>query len=357
MPGSPGGRWTVASTGRSPSIAGAALALSTLVALSTSLTVGSGPLAAAATPAAQSAPDIAASVATGAEDGAYEWDDASWWPHPSAYADTLARLPSLGVTTLYVDITEGVTLLRDHSSALAGFESAFGQLVADAGAEGLGVDAVGGDAAWATTQKKGPAQLLTVVSQIEAESPAPALDGVQFDVEPWGLKKWGSHRSAYARDWVRFIGATVSTWRSDGLGGRLGFTVPFWFDGATGGVPRITADRSTGYPFQLALGLLSPLPDTVLNVMAYRNTTTGPNGSLALFGSNIDAVDSAGSPTKLLAGQETGNVQPPETTFYGMPCASFVAATNQITDAFDGDTSFQGIAVDDVESLEALCPE
>ena len=335
---------------------GAALALAMLVAL---MTVSTGP-ATAATPAVGAHPPSAraphdAPVA-GSEEGVYEWDDASWWPDPSGYAATLTRLQSLGVTTLYVDITEGVTLLRDHSTALPGFESDFEQLVAEAAADGLGVDAVGGDQAWATSQKKGPAELLAVVSQIEAGSPATVLDGVQFDVEPWGLKNWSSHRKADARDWVRFIAATVSTWRADGLGGRLGFTVPYWFDGATGGVPRVTDEGSSGYPFQLALGLLAPLPDTVLNVMAYRNTTSGPNGSLALFGSNIDAVNSAGSTTELLAGQETGNVQPAETTFYGMPCSTFVAATNQITDAFDGDASYQGIAVDDVESLEALCP-
>jgi hypothetical protein len=298
----------------------------------------------------------AASTAIAEEEGAYEWDDSSWWPDPSGYADTLVRLQSLGVTTLYVDITEGVTLLQNHSNALARFESAFKQLVAEAGADGMGVDALGADSAWATTQKKGPAQLLSVVSQIEAGASGASLDGVQFDVEPWGLKNWTSHRAAYGLDWVLFIASTVSHWRADGLGGRLGFTVPYWFDGATGGVPLVTVDGSTGYPFQLALSALSPLSDTVLNVMAYRNITAGPNGSLSLFGSNIDAVHSAGSPTKLLAGQETGNVQPAETTFYGMTCASFLAATDQINDAFDDDASYEGIAVDDVESLEALCP-
>jgi len=339
--------------------------LATLVASLTAAIVLAGPVGgAAASPevgrSLHSAPmatlPMAASTAIASEEGAYEWKDTSWWPDPSGYVDTLVRLQSLGVTTLYVDITEGVTLLRDHSSALTGFESAFKQLVAEAGADGIGVDALGADPTWATTQKKGPAQLLSVVSQIEAGSPGLALDGVQFDVEPWGLKNWTSHRSAYAGDWVRFIASTVSHWRADGLGGQLGFTVPYWFDGATGGVPLVTVDGSTGYPFQLALGALSPLPDTVLNVMAYRNITTGPNGSLALFGSNIDALHSSGSPTKLLAGQETGNVRPAETTFYGMTCASFAAATDQINVAFDGDTTYEGIAVDDVESLEALCP-
>jgi hypothetical protein len=339
-------------------------ALSLMVASLTGATVLAGPVAEAASPGAGrvphgvafATPAMATPTAAGREYGAYEWDDTSWWPDPSGYADTLVRLQSLGVTTLYVDITEGVTLLKAHSSALTGFESAFRQLVTEAGADGMEVDALGGDPAWATTQKKGPAQLLAVVSQIVAGAPAVALDGVQFDVEPWALKKWGSHRSAYAGDWVRFIASTVAQWRADGLGGRLGFTVPYWFDGATGGVPQVTVDGSTGYPFQLALGALSVLPDTVLNVMAYRNTTTGPNGSLALFGSNVDAVDSAGSATTLLAGQETGNVRPAETTFYGMSCSSFMTATNQINDEFESDTSYEGIAVDDVESLEALCP-
>jgi hypothetical protein len=293
---------------------------------------------------------------TGAEMGAYEWHDATWWPDPSAYTDTLDQLQSLGVNTLYVDITQGVTLLLDHSDELTGFESAFAQLVGEAHADGVAVEAVGGDPLWATSQKKGPAELLSVVAQITAANPGLPLGGVQFDVEPWGLKHWRSHRVGYAKDWLRFIGSTVTAWQSDGLSGRLGFTVPYWFDGDTGGVPRVTLNGSTNYPFQLALAALAPLPETSLNVMAYRNTTGGVNGSEALFGGNMNAASSAGTGTELLAGQETGDVQPAETTFYGLPCSTFQTATGQIADAFDGDTPYEGIAVDDVESLEALCP-
>src|SRR5580658_5930219 len=160
----------------------------------TAILVGPVPGPATASPVAgrplpgapAAAPPLATSMSTAREMGSYEWDDTAWWPDPSGYAGTLVHLQSLGVTILYVDITEGVTLLRDHSSALTSFESAFRQLVAEAGADGLGVDALGADPAWATTQKEGPAQLLTVVSQIEASGPS--LHGVQFDVEPWALR-------------------------------------------------------------------------------------------------------------------------------------------------------------------------
>jgi hypothetical protein len=292
----------------------------------------------------------------GAEEGAYEWDDSTWWPDPSAYAGTLTRLKSLGVNTLYVDITEAVTLIRDHSSELGSFEAAFGQLVTEADADGFSVDAVGGDPAWATSERNGPAQLLSAVAQIVAATPDAPLDGVQFDVEPWGLKTWSSRRTRLIRDWLTFIETTVSTWRSDGLSGRLGFTVPYWFHGNSRTVPRVTFDGAKNYPFQLALGLLSPLPDTALNVMAYRNSTAGSNGSLALFDGNLAAALAAGSTTELLVGQETGVSAPSDTTFYGLTCADFDTATTQIADTFDGDAPYEGIAVDDVESLEALCP-
>jgi len=298
---------------------------------------------------------VAGSV-SGSERGAYEWDDSTWWPDPSAYTATFGQLKSLGVNSLYVDITEVVSLTRDHSSELASFEADFGQLVQEANNEGFAVDAVGGDPTWATTDRQGPAQLLGAVSQILTDFPDASLDGVQFDVEPWGLKGWRSHRATYARDWLRFMKTSVTAWQVDGLRGRLGFTVPYWFDGDTGGVPRVTFDGSTNYPFQSSLGILAALPDTMLNVMAYRNTTTGPNGSEALFAGNLTAATADASTTELLVGQETGDVLPAETTFYGLSCATFETATNQIADAFDGDTQYRGIAVDDVESLEALCP-
>jgi hypothetical protein len=295
-------------------------------------------------------------VAPGAERGAYEWNDDTWWPTPSAYQGTLTTLQGLGINTLYVDITGAVGMLHSHSSELAPFLSAFEQLVTEADSDGFQVEAVGGDPSWASKHSTGPTGLLTVARQITAALPAGALEGVQFDVEPWGVRGWHSHKAAYSKDWLKFLQSTVATWQADGLSGRLGFTVPFWF-GAGGAAPKVSFGGQKNYPFPLALGLLAPLPSSALNVMAYRNSTTGPNGSLALFAPNRQADDAAGSHTALLFGQETGNATPTEVTFQGTSCAAFQTATGQITDALDGDTSFEGIAVDDVESLEALCPQ
>jgi len=291
----------------------------------------------------------------GSELGAYEWDDSTWWPSPSSYSATLGRLQTLGVTTLYVDITAAVGMEDSHSGALTSFLADFEQLVRNAASDGVRVDAVGGDPSWATTDRRGPGILLSVVTQVVADLGPGILEGVQFDVEPWGLTGWRAHRAAYARDWLGFVQSAVSTWTADGLSGRLGFTVPYWFDGATGGVPRVTFDGADTYPFQLALRILAPLDETVLNVMAYRNSTSGPNGSVALMNGNVQAA-AAQSPTALLAGQETGPASPSEVTFYGTSCADYQAAAGQIADAFDGDASYAGIAVDDVESFEALCP-
>ncbi len=294
--------------------------------------------------------------AHGTERGAYEWDDSTWWPDPSSYTEKLTRLKTLGVTTLYVDITAAVSMEQSHSAALATFLSDFESLVNTAGTDGFRVDAVGGDPTWATSDRKGPTALLAAVAQIETALAPGALDGVQFDVEPWGLAGWRAHKAGYARDWLRFVQMSVTTWTHEALSGRLGFTVPYWFDGDTGGVPPVTWAGSTNYPFQLALGILAPLADTALNVMAYRNSTAGANGSVALFAGNMQAAMSAHSATELLAGQETGAASPAEVTFYGTSCVTFDTAATQIADAFDGDALYGGIAVDDVESLEALCP-
>jgi hypothetical protein len=297
----------------------------------------------------------AAVVDPGAELGAYEWDNSTWWPDPSAYTATLTKLQALGVNTLYVDITEAVTMIQHHSTKLTSFLSAFASLVQEADKDGLRVDALGGDPTWATTNRNGPKQLLSAVTQITALLPSGALDGVQFDVEPWSLPGWRAHAAARELDWLRFIQKVVATWRS-GMTGRLGFTVPYWFDGSNGNVPEITFDGSTGYPFQLALPLLAPLNDTVLNVMAYRNFTAGSNGSIALFEPNMAAVVAEGSSTNLLLGQETGNVKPPDVTFYGLGCAAFETAASQLHVQFDSDPNYAGDAIDDVETMLALCP-
>ncbi len=287
--------------------------------------------------------------------GAYEWNTSTWWPNASAYGPTLVRLKALGVNTLYVDITEAVTLTQDGSSQLGSFLSDFSNLVTEANADGLHVVAVGGDAQWATTSPGGPAELLAAVARVTAALPAGALAGVQFDVEPWAIKALRHHAATYALDWVQFVHTTVSAWRSDGLIGSLGFTVPFWFNGDYASVPQITFGGVTGYPFQLALGLVASLPQTNFNVMAYRNTTSGSNGSEALFNANLLLV-AAGSNTTLLLGQETGRSKPASITFYRKGCADFDNAVSQIGTTFGANAHYGGIPVDDVETLLALCP-
>jgi hypothetical protein len=303
-----------------------------------------------------SALQLAAVVDPGAELGAYEWDNSTWWPDPSAYTSTLSQLQALGVNTLYVDITEAVTMIQHHSTKLQSFVSDFASLVREADNDGFRVDALGGDPTWATTSLNGPNRLLSAVRQIIALLPTGALDGVQFDVEPWSLPSWHTHAAARSLDWLKFIQHVVSTWSCDKMMGRLGFTVPYWFDGSNGNVPEVTFDGSKGYPFQLALPLLAPLDDTVLNVMAYRNFTAGSNGSIALFDPNMAAVVAEGSSTNLLLGQETGNVRPPDVTFYGLGCSAFETAASQLHVKFDPDPNYAGDAVDDVETMLALCP-
>jgi hypothetical protein len=341
-----------------PKALAAALAASVLAVAAPAGDAAHAAPTAGASAAAADCGGATSATAPGGERGAYEWDDSTWWPGPSAYATTLGHLQSLGITTIYVDITRAVTLVNDGSSQLSPFLSDFEQLVEEAGGCGMVVDAVGGDPTWATTDRKGPGQLLSAVAEVEAELPVTApLDGVQFDVEPWALSGWHAHRGAYERDWLRFLRSTVSTWQSDGLSGRLGFTAPYWFDGVQGGAPKVMFDGTTTYPFQHALTVLSPLGSTVLNVMAYRNTTSGPNGTLALFDGDLNALTALGSRTMLLVGQETGDAQPAETTFYGLGCDALTTAEGQIATALDGEASYAGIAVDDVESLEALCPQ
>ncbi len=299
---------------------------------------------------------VSTSGETGAGLGAYEWNNAAWTPNPAAYQPTLARLRGLGVSTLFVDITEAVSLTLRHSEQLSSFLSEFRGLVTEADADGLKVDAVGGDPSW-SKHPSGAQDLLAAVARVTAELPVGALDGVQFDVEPWGLAGWRQHATVRAVDWLRFVQTMVNDWQQDGLVGSLGFTVPYWFDGDNGGVPRVTFDGIEGYPFQLSLALLAPLADTVLNVMAYRDTTSGPNGSNALFNANLQLAVAAGSHTSLLLGQETGKAKPTSITFYGKGCAAFQTAVNQIGTAFGEDQNYSGIPVDDVESLLALCPE
>ncbi len=279
----------------------------------------------------------------------------SWWPDPAAYGATLAGLQAEGVRTVDVDITEVVSLEDHQPGRVAGFLTAFEQLVTEAAADGITVEAAAGDPSWAAPGAAGPGQVLAAAARVEADLGPGVLGGVQFDVEPWALPGWSTHRAADAGQWVTFVGATARAFAADGVTGQLGFTVPYWFDGVGGGVPEVTVGGHHGYPFPLALQEVGGTAAPVFDVMAYRNVATGPGGSLAEFAPDRADVP-AGSPATVLLGQETGPSQPPDTTFYGTSCAAFRTAQARIATALAGAAHYGGTAVDDVETLLALCP-
>jgi hypothetical protein len=266
-----------------------------------------------ATVAAEPAPAPAAPIGA---DALWVW----WWETPAAL---VRNVEANGFSRVYL-YAEG------------GFDTKVRKAIAALGAEGIGVEALGGESRWATTQR---ADLLDFVrSAVAYQRSAPAnaeLAGIHLDVEPYGLASWDRDLDATAGSLVRSLSA--ATQAAGAL--PVAADIPFWFDGI---------HASKGAP-SLAERIIRGTDATT--IMAYRDS--GPD----VIGVAKQEVAIAARFGKLTTiGLETGEVTPEQVTFWEEGRAALDEAVAEIRARFADVPGFGGVAIHHYESLQSLRP-
>ena len=81
-----------------------------------------------------------------------------------------------------------------------GFDGKTRRAIAALGAEGVAVEALGGESRWATTQRPGMLRFVRGARSYQRNAPASArLAGIHFDIEPYGLPSWDRNPEAVGR--------------------------------------------------------------------------------------------------------------------------------------------------------------
>lgn len=286
---------------------------------------------------------------------AYEWQDTLWSTSIASYEPDLLRLRKMGVTNIFVDITRAVTYQQTHNPRLLTYLAAFRLLVADARTVGINIDALMADSEWATIGPDGITDALAVMSKLRQISSGRMPAGLQFDVEPWALPAWGSHKAAYALDYERMVQRVVTAWKAAKLKGSLGFTVPFWWNGIGGAVPDINPGTGPVDPLQATLRALEPVSGSYLNVMTYCTRPRSAGGTIAMFDSDLAAETAIRSSVTLLLGQEVApDPAGTDATFYGASWHVWTTNLATLRSRFARVPEFGGIAVEDAQALLML---
>ncbi|MGE7826452.1 hypothetical protein [Paenibacillus sp. NPDC093718] len=127
-----------------------------------------------------------------------------------------------GITTIFLQIQEEVT------------DEEYRHFVAAAHQQGISVHALNGQPDWAYEEgrRKGMELLAWLEAYNRTAAPEEKFEGVQFDVEPYVLRRWGREQAQVVEEWSANMEVWVQEAKHQGL--TFSAAVPFWLDSIPG---------------------------------------------------------------------------------------------------------------------------
>jgi hypothetical protein len=314
------------------------------------MVVGANPAVAAAAPP----PDLAV----------FEWYKLSQ-VNARVSEPRLNTLRTDGFKTVYANVGEYLEVAdqppsRTQQTRLNQLKSDLKRFVARASSLGFAVHAVDGGPNWtdATHSYLGPKLVQLVADYNGASAPNERLQGVQLDIEPYVDPSYFDNVEASLKDYLTTLQSIVDTYeqvrtRPGNSGLRLGFAIPFWFDGVPEAPPVQFGHKTAPAAFHL-IDMLHALPEAYVLVMAYRNFTSGPDGSIEHVRSEFDYASQVGAACGIVVGQEFGQVYPEKLSFWWAGRAAFRQAAEEIAAAYGQRPQLRGISVNDMNAYQAV---
>ncbi|NUO36767.1 MAG: hypothetical protein HOQ27_17130 [Dermatophilaceae bacterium] len=256
---------------------------------------------------------------------------AMWVWDTSTPTATVDLAVSAGIDQLFVAVPPNLTT----SSQLPAIRT----LADRAKAAGIRVDALGGDPGWVDN----PTWVVTY--WLKPAKSSGLFAGIHVDVEPYSTPAWTSNQPTVVSNYLTLL---------DKLKANAGTSpveadIPFWFDtipakaagGGTSSLDREIMKRTAG-----------------VTVMAYRNTATGPDGTLDISAAALTAGAALGKPVRL--GQETtylgDTAAERKQTFYGWTRTDMETQLMQVNAGAAAYPSYAGLAIHSAAGYAAMVP-
>ncbi|MEW1953158.1 hypothetical protein [Terrabacter sp. NPDC080008] len=204
-------------------------------------------------------------------------------------------------------------------------------------AAGIRVDALGGDPTWVDNAS------WVVTYWLKPAKSSGLFTGIHTDVEPYSLPAWTTKQSTVVASYLTLL---------DKLNANAGSMpiesdIPFWFG-------TIAAKSSTGASSTLDREIMKRTAG--VTVMAYRNTATGPDGTLDVASTELAAGSALGKPVRL--GQETTHLGDTavdrKQTFFGWTRTDMEAQLALVDSGASAYSSYAGLALHDASGYAAM---
>jgi hypothetical protein len=309
-------------------------------------------------------PDAAAAEQPGF--AVYEWYRVSQ-VNAKVSDQSLGSLRTDGFKTVYADVGEYLEVADQPASKaqkthLAQLKSDLRRFVARAASLGYAVHAVAGGPDWTDTARRylGPKLVQLVADHNATVAANERLQGVQLDIEPYVDPSFFDDVETSFQDYLWTLKGVVDRYRqvrtqAGNSGLRLGFAIPFWFDG-TPEAPavRFGPDNSSQPAAFHLIDMLRDLSDAYVVVMAYRNFAAGTDGSIEHVRGELTYARDAGAACGIVVGQEFGKVYPEKLSFWWAGRAAFRQAAEAIVGEYGGYAQFRGVSVNDLSSYQVV---
>jgi len=275
----------------------------------------------------------------------------------SALTAGLPAFRAYGGTGVAIDISAVVDIseIADPASRdaeRARFTSRLRSYVDAAAASGLTVRALAGSPRWVLPDVRYVNDIvIDYVAAFNAAAPTGRrLTGLALDLEPWATSSW----AGAAAKQTRYLLDTLT--RAAARAGSLPLTItmPFWLDG-TAAPKSLSYGGASMSPTQHVMRILAAAggPRHSVAVMAYRDTTGGSDGSLAVSAREFDLAAVYGGRVGVVVAQEITDVEPARITFYQEGPGALASAIGVLSGRYSGRQGFAGFAVNDMAALTA----
>lgn len=274
-----------------------------------------------------------------------------------------ARVMGVSLMSLDISYVVDISEISDPAARQTARESYISRLrsyVARASSNGIAVEALCGSPHWIGPEVR---YVLDIVANFVrdynlAVGAAERLTGLHFDLEPWGTARWSTQKRQLTAQLLESVQAVSQRQLAQPADQRLpiNFDLPFWLDGTT--APKaVSFGGVIASPTEHVMRLVANGAFTdgstrnSVTIMAYRDTTGGVDGSLAVVAGEFALANEYAEQVSVVIAQEIGNADPPRITFFQEGLPAMQDEIEVLRAEHSASAAFGGFAIDHMAEL------
>lgn len=261
------------------------------------------------------------------------------------------------INVIYVTVDDYLDIYNlpeglDKEAKKKNYSDALENFIKLANSKNIKVDALAGWRDWAEPGVTWKAfAILDYVKEFNSTR-ASKLRAVQYDVEPYLLSTYETNKAKHLTNFVKLVDESAKTLATSNI--DFSIVIPHFYDSEQKWTPSFSYGGYTTHAFNHLLRIMDTRPNSSIILMSYRNFSEGNNSTVQISQVEVAQASASNSTTKIIVGQETGNVEPDYVTFYNTSRSYFEEQISIVKNTFNAYKNFGGMAVHYIDPFMQL---